>query len=377
MRIKILFLSHRTDIGGGELSLYDLISYLSEKNKIEPFIVLADNGPLFEKFSKAGFNVITIHMPPLKKFNLISALTIKNIMSKNSISIIHANTTRSAMYAAAAKIFGYICFSKIRIVWHNRGTDKRSFFEYAVSLFSDKLIAISNAVKKGLTGAGINENKIDVIYNGLFLKPYKLENNIVGHTPDVPCNFVNNSGKKTVVGLIGRFTSEKGHKYLVEAADIIINKLGKKNIIFKLAGSDNFGKSIVDNLKKLILDRNLEKYFEFCGYVENIIEFINKNIDIVAIPSEREAFGRVVVESWIAGKPIIAFNVEGLAELIENGKNGILIQPENSDILAEKIIELSENFELQKTLTGNGLKTAVDFDVKYSADRILNLWERL
>ncbi|MBP7653779.1 glycosyltransferase family 4 protein, partial [Candidatus Dependentiae bacterium] len=239
MPIKILFISHRSDIGGGELSLFDLVLWLHLKKKIIPYIILSEKGGLYDKFKDAGFHVELVPLPPLKKIKISSIINIIRIVKKNSINVIHANTTRAAMYSVFAKIF-----LNVKFVWHNRGTDKRGIFEYILSLFTDKLIAISHSVKSGLINAGVNPKKISVIYNGINLDLYnknsdKKKRNI---HPEITKNNKNIiSQKKYNVGLIGRFTSEKGHKYLINAADLIINKYNFKNINFKFIRNDNFG----------------------------------------------------------------------------------------------------------------------------------------
>nr|MBP7652690.1 glycosyltransferase family 4 protein [Candidatus Dependentiae bacterium] len=183
--------------------------------------------------------------------------------------------------------------------------------------------------------------------------------------------------KKYNVGLIGRFTSEKGHKYLINAADLIINKYNFKNINFKFIGNDNFGISVLGDIKKNIAEYNLEKYFEFTGYVESIVEYINDNLDVIVIPSEREAFGRVVLESWIAEKPVIAFEIEGLAELIENNKTGILVKKNNVIELAEKIMYIINNQHAAKNIVLSGKEEIKKFDISFSSENILKVWEEI
>ena len=76
MNRRVLYISHRSEIGGGELSLFSLIMEINKTNLIKPFIILGEKGALFDKFCDAGFIPAIISMPSIKKLNIISMIKI-------------------------------------------------------------------------------------------------------------------------------------------------------------------------------------------------------------------------------------------------------------------------------------------------------------
>jgi len=359
MKKKILFFSHRAKHGGGERSFFELILELHHTQKIDGFIVLGEKGWLYDKFSDCGWTPLILNFPSIKSFSFPSAFKILKIIKTQKIEIIHCNTTRAMLYAAFVKIF-----VNIRIIWHQRGTDKRGLFEYILALFADNIIAISNTVRQQLLDLKINPKKIICVYNGI-----RIDNSEI-----IEKQIPKNSDSKFYIALVGRFTIEKGHRYLIEIANILINRRKKENLKFVFCGAAEFGESQYSEIIELIKNYQLTDYFEFVGYIENIPKFLNEKIDITAITSQREAFGRVILESWLAKTPIIAFAVEGPAEIIDNNKTGILIEKNNIEKFADAIENLLNDNKLYQYLTACGAQKLQEFDLKNTAAKILEIY---
>ena len=365
MKRRVLFISHRGELGGGEISLLSLIIGLNNTGLIEPYIIIGEKEKLYEKICDAGFIPSVISMPPIKKLNIFSILKILFFVIINKIDIIHCNTTRSVFYSILASIY-----PPAKLIWHNRGTDKRGKFEYLLSFFAKKLIAISETVQEQLIDLKIPEKKICVVYNGIETSAYS------GRYEDIEKAIEQKIIFKSdyAIGLIGRFTNEKNHLFAVEAANILINKKNIKNIKFIFVGCDNFGQSVLIDIRKKIKDYNLSAYFVFPGFIDDIVGYVNNEIDIMLIPSKREAFGRVVLESWLALTPVIAFDLEGLAELIDNNRNGMLLKANDTNGCCDKIIRFINEPELRKKLITNGWLKIKQFDISNVVTGVLNIY---
>jgi len=164
------------------------------------------------------------------------------------------------------------------------------------------IIANSNAAKILLNKRfNIDEKKIKVIHNGFISQ-----------------DFINNDSERYTsnfsVGYIGRLDTPKGVHVLVEAAKKMLD------VYFFIAGDG-------------VLEKNLK--LKSKGYI-NIkfigrsrpIEFISK-MDIIVVPSIREPLGNVIIESGFCKKAVIASNIDGIPDIIENGLSGILLSPKN------------------------------------------------
>lgn len=172
---------------------------------------------------------------------------------------------------------------------------------------------------------------------------------------------------------IGRLLIHKGLLEFLKAADKIIKTNKKKNIIFNIIGSiDKSNISSIDH--KLISKYKNSKKIKFLGYKENINNFIC-NSDCIVLPSYREGLPRIILESLLLERPVIATNVPGCNRIIKNNFNGILCKPKNVNSLV-KAMNKFINFSIKKRqiLAINGRKfVEKEFDEKKVISEYFNL----
>lgn len=159
------------------------------------------------------------------------------------------------------------------------------------------------------------------------------------------------SNAKIVVGAMGRIVRKKGFKYLIEAVKNI------KNIELKIAGDGPLLNSLKEQAKGY-------KNIKFLGWIENKNIFF-KNIDIFCCPSIKEPFGLVILEAMLNSIPVISTKCKGPIDIIDNMKNGILVNVGNSVELESGIKLLQNNKFLRKNISKNAFDT---LKKKYSID---------
>ena len=93
--------------------------------------------------------------------------------------------------------------------------------------------------------------------------------------------------------------------------------------------------------------------------------------DVVAVPSYTESFGLVAVEAMVCAKPLVASNIEGLAEIVEDGVNGLLFPPGNAAELANAILRLIRSPEYSRELGENAKRTVLD---RFTLERMIDGW---
>ena len=160
-----------------------------------------------------------------------------------------------------------------------------------------------------------------------------------------------------IILLPARLTSWKGHNVALDAAKIIIEKNSDLNFVLVFVGSENSKSKFTDKLKKKIKKLNLINRVVFSGNISDMPAVYSVADIVLSTSIEPEAFGRVSVEASSMCKPIISSNNGGSREIIvENNVTGWLVEPNNPEELANKIISVL-NLPQEKDLIGaNGEK---------------------
>jgi glycosyltransferase involved in cell wall biosynthesis len=352
-KIKILYVSSTAELGGGEVSLLSLLKGL-DGNFVLPLAVVPSNGPLLDKLKKQAIDVRLIPLMEFSRKNcllfLLATLRLAFLIRKEKIDLVHANSIYiSEQSLFAARMSKVPCICHVRDLAPILGAGKIRSIAFKKM---NKFIAISEAVKKDLTGKlNIPENKVIRIYNGVDLKDF---------SPNISADKVRNEfnlSSKKVVGMIGRFSPEKGQEtFLMAAAEVL--KVDK-DVNFIIAGgaklgSEAFMNEMVSLAKKLGLQDNII----FTGFRDDLASVLAA-LDVLVVPSQAEPFGRVIIEAFACGIPVIAANSGAAAEVISK-ESGILVEANNIGGFKEAIIELLNNPQQSKLMGEEGRKVVFE-----------------
>ena len=215
---------------------------------------------------------------------------------------------------------------------------------------ADRIIVNSEAVKNYCISSGMRKEILQVIYPLIDLKRFIA----LGDQDRQEFRITwNASPKDIVIGLVGQVLPYKGHEDFIRAA-AIVHQIAP-DIKFVVVGDDSltYEPDFLNKMKKLVEDLGLFKSFIFTGHVENIPKVMS-SLDILAVPSWTEAFGRVAAEALAAKRPVIATTIGGLSEIIKDGVNGMLIPPHRPDALASAMIKLSDDLSLRNAFGEQG-----------------------
>lgn len=193
---------------------------------------------------------------------------------------------------------------------------------------TDGILTNSITIKKAYEGYGwFKPDHVKVIYNGIADK-----SGVVAHdfSKDYP-------GKKVILSA-GRLSDQKGFDDLITAFATVSHK--RDDLVLVIAGK---GK-LEDELKAHARNLGVEEKVKFLGFIENV-DPLMKGCDLFVLSSLFEGMPNVVMEAMAVGKPVIATDVNGARELMNDGETGIIVPAKNPDILAQKILELLGNPE--------------------------------
>jgi len=325
--MKVLQILPKLDIGGVEKTVVDLASYFKDK-----MIVVSGGGRLVEEIEKQKATHYKLSVYKKSPLSLFAIKKLKKIIEREKIEIVHARS----------RVPGWLSF------FATRGTD--SFFittahgKYRPHFFSQVMgwgkavICPSQVIARHLIeNFKINEDKIHIVPRWVKLDDYKFVD------PKKRLSF------STIVG-IGRITPSKGWEYLIKAFHKIIRL--NPYLKLKIAGDTSIKPDYFRYLKNLINRFSLNYYVEFLGFKET--QKVLEKASLLVAPSViEEAFGRVVIEGFASGVPVVASKCGALCEIIEDGKTGLLVPSKDVDALQEAILKVLNNPPFAQDLAYN------------------------
>ena len=335
------------DIGGAERIVYQLSSDL--KDEFDSVHVASTGGLWESELSAKGIQhhkILDIDSKnPLTVLKLLTS--IRQIIKKNEITIVHTHHRMAAFYIRLLKLV----HPKLIHVYtaHNVFKDKLSLYGFALK--NAKSVAVGEAVNKNLKeDVGITDSR--VIYNGVVLK----------ETDDQVDEIISYSGIK--LGCIARLSEQKGLTYLLDAMSL----LTVKDIRLFIVGDGELRNELENKVKEL----HLQNSVTFLGYRKDIVECIN-SFDFCVLPSVFEGFGLVAIEAFMNSKTLVATDIPGLNEVVTN-KNGILVPAKDPAALASAIDKLAMDATLRQELASQAKK---DYENKFSYPLFLENYREL
>jgi len=210
-----------------------------------------------------------------------------------------------------------------------------------------------------VTWYGVNREKIAVVPNGVNLKKFS---DCAGKL------LLEGDPAILYVGYLSRFKS-------VDLLICAVSKLRSElpNMKLHIVGHGNKAE-----FELLAMKKQVEKIVVFHGQANpEAVPLYYRSADFCVFPSRRDSAGLTLLEAMASGTPVIASNRGGTPEIITHGENGILFEPNDANALPESMLCLSQNSDLRKKLSSNGLKTATNYAWEKIAEKYVSLYKHL
>ena len=290
---------------------------------------------------------------------------IVKVIKQYNIDVVHAH----APVPFAADMAALACRAKkipLLLTYHANTLFKGKLLTDLIALFYLPIQRLTfNSAKKiifvfGNIGAKYKKwrHKIQTIPPGVDLKKFS-------NTP-----YPANTRHILFISPLSRAYPSKGVNILLQA----LRRLKSQINDFKayVAGTGD----LEEHYKKYVLSNNLEKHVVFWGKLKHQdMPALYQQSNILVVPSlKSEGSPTVITEAMACGRPVIGTRVGGIPELIENNYNGIVIEPNNAEVLYEKIKVLLTSTELASSMGQHGRTIA---EQKYSWDIIAKKYEQL
>jgi len=285
---------------------------------------------------------------------------LSRLIRDNRPDIIHVNALKDLLFTYIAvhiSTFGkkrpaIIAMTHNPSIWEDPKRARSA--ARTIRLFADGFVSLATTNKIQLFNLGIPENRLVVIPNVYDPDQINPEN--------LPHKNLSTDTKKTYrIIYVANICERKAQDVLIRAAALVLKK--HSHIDFDLVGKVIQGEEeYAEKLYSLAREQNTHGHINFTGGVSNQEVMIRlANSDIFVFPSLSEMMPRAVIEALLAGKPIIASGVDGILDLIQNGRTGLLVQPGNEEELANAICELIENPSLANALGSAGQENVINY----------------
>ena len=217
-----------------------------------------------------------------------------------------------------------------------------------IQLYADRVVLVCEAQRKKIIG-GRNFKRVKVINNGIDINsPIKISR--PGKIVRQSLGF--NDSEKLVV-CVSRLSYEKGLDIIVRAFPKLIEK--DQSIYGVIVGDG----PLKNEIKRLIEKVKMKDRLRLVGYSEHPGDYMQV-ADVVVLPSRSEGMPNVILEAMALGKPVVATDVGGVAEIISHNISGLVIKPENIDELIGSIIKILSEDEFSKKISDAALKEVKD-----------------
>ena len=344
--------------GADENTLFTMEGLDKDKYKINLITGEEFDESIFNKVKNNNFNIIQIKGLKWKLnflYDPIVLIKLIKLMRKNRYDIVHTHTTKAGILGRiAARIAG------VPVIVHGlHGSTFEAFdsrllnwllflFERLTGRFTDAYISVSGVLSEKYIERGIGKKEnYHTVYSGMRLDKF------YGAREKIDCRKKQRElgigVEDFVIGNVARLESRKGHKFLIDAFKNLVEGQKDGHVKLLIIGEGNKRKYLENYVREL----NLGDRVIFSGYREDV-EGLMAVMDIFVLTSLREGLPRVLVQAAAVGMPSVAFNVDGVSEIIEDNYSGFLVKAGDVKQLTKRIIQYIDHKELLALHGKNG-----------------------
>ena len=337
-KIKVLEVIRQGQIGGGESHLLDLVTFL-DKERFEPVCLSFTSGEMINRLQTMGIRCHVIET--LKPFDVKVQRQIVQLLREEAVQLVHAHGSRAAsnMLYPARHLHIPIIYTVHGWSFHDDQSLPirllRQWSEKLICSMADEVICVSQSnadtgrQRFGLKGAEVIENGINLVRfnpDGTF----KNLRQTLGFAED-----------DFVAGFIARCTKQKSPLDFLEAIRLAHSQNNKIKALF--VGEGDMDAEVDAYIAKYQMD----EYIYRSPFRTDVPDLLNC-INVYCLPSLWEGLSIALLEAMAMGKAIVATPTDGTKEVIEDGKNGVVIPFEQPQALADAIVRLNEDEALYK-----------------------------
>lgn len=349
--VRVLYISPIGERGGAEVVLLNILTG-HDRSRFTPMVCFLKEGPLVTEAQKTGVRTFLVPTGRFRNFvlTLRAIRRIRRLLREEQVDLVVSNMAMGHLYGGLAALG-----MPVKRTWFQHSVSVGQVVDRLAALIpADRLYANSVASLRAVQQLHPRVGSVQVVYPGIDADPLIGEKRFAFRREfGIPDN-------APLVAMVGRFQRGKGQHVFLETAALVCRQ--RPDARFVVVG---------DTLLGLEPDYNAElaRQVDRCGLARFVIltgwrsdvRLLLSEVDVLAHPSiAPEAFGLVVVEASLLGKPVVASRHGGLTEIIVEDETGFLVPPGDSAALADRILVLLANESLRQHMGERGREAALD-----------------
>jgi glycosyltransferase involved in cell wall biosynthesis len=336
-RIRILFVIDELDIGGTEQQIVELVRGI-DRNQFEPHVCCFRTGAKAREIAELGVPVR--HEPKWGKADPSLVVRLASFIKRERFDLVQTYLWTANTWARlAARLAGvrYVVASERNVdIWEE--AYKRILGRW-LARSTDRIIANSEAVRRYLLErGGLSAAKVVTIYNGVNLDRFR-----AACDPEQRRRELGLSDDVILAGCVARLELAKDHATHLQAIALLGER--RPNLHLAIIGDGTQR----EPLARLASELGLRERVHFTGFRTDSAEWL-QSLDLSVLSSVKEGLSNTVIESMAAGRPVVATDVGGNAEVIRDGETGFLVPARRPAELAEALARATESRDLMQRL---------------------------
>lgn len=351
--------------GGAERQLLDVLTYLRFAGfECAVTCIGGEEGELASDFRERGIEVN--HLRSRSRVGPISLTKLALHIRSYEPSIVHTHLysanvtgTLAARLAGVPAVFATV---------HSTGEVKRpaqAIWSRIAASVRVRTLAVSNAVAHSFADrTGVSSQAIEVIPSGRDLARFR--------SPDLPLGQVAHqigvAPTARLIAFVGRLVSEKRPIDFVDIATRLAWR--HTDAVFVIAGDGPLRRATEERVRT----QGLTSRFRFLGRFDDIPSLMQL-ASVLVLPSETEGLPLVLMEAAAAGLPVVASDVGGVSEIVENDVSGYTVRAGDLDHFAERIDRILSTPQLREKLAAQSRRISCRFEIGGCVERLVSLYD--
>jgi glycosyltransferase involved in cell wall biosynthesis len=328
--------------GGAQEHLFGLLSRL-DRSRYDPSVVALSAGSAVRKLQRAGFDVTVLDEPD----DAVAVGALTALLADIRPDVVHTHMYRADVVGTKAVMaLGQAGHRRPYLVSTVHSSRVRSVEDRQLirnlTPEMDQLIAVSKAIERKIADEHREGAPVRLIYNGVDLERYDHQ--------EPCCTLRDDYGMEPgsqIVGVVARLEPAKGHRTLFAAWPWVLRRAPNAYLLVVGEGS------LRDELEQLASALRIGHRVIFTGRRDDV-PAVTAALDVAVLPSYREAQGLSILEAMALSRPVVATNVGGIPEMVENGVSGLLVAPHDVEALAIAVSRLLTDHPYADTLARAG-----------------------